>query len=105
MRLRTFARATRLDVAQVKEMLLERYHGRAVDLSGLEPTDAASFRKIALHEWAYFSGSHLCPRCVGEDRGAWQLAWKLPWSFACVRHRILLVDTCPRCGRRTGLSR
>jgi len=27
------------------------------------------------------------------------LAWRLPWTFACTRHHLLLVDTCPVCGR------
>ena len=44
----------------------------------------------------------MCPSCLQESDGTWKLAWKLPWSFACVRHRCLLVDTCPSCKRRTG---
>jgi hypothetical protein len=40
-----------------------------------------------------------CPQCLRENRGRWQLAWSVEWTFACVRHRRLLVDTCPRCLR------
>ena len=35
-----------------------------------------------------------------EDEGAWQVRWKLPWTYACLRHRRLMVDRCPACGTR-----
>ncbi|GAA5513105.1 hypothetical protein Dcar01_01831 [Deinococcus carri] len=104
-RLGAFARATRLEDAEVAALLLSRYDGGAIDLSGIDAADAASIHRVASREWAYFSGTHLCPECLLEDQGVWQLAWKLPWSFACPRHGCLLVDTCPSCRRRIGAAR
>ncbi len=86
-------------------MLLEHYHGVAVDLAELDPSDSASVKRVSVKEWCYFSGSHVCPKCVEENLGVWQLAWKLPWTFACEKHSVLLIDTCPGCLRRPGASR
>jgi DNA-binding transcriptional ArsR family regulator len=44
-------------------------------------------------------GSRYCPSCLAGLGGRWLLAWRLPWVFACTRHRLLLCDTCPGCGR------
>lgn len=104
-RLDAFSQATRLSRERCSQMLLSRYNGIAIDLTGAEAGDAEALRKIATSEWAYFSGSHVCPHCIKESGGAWQIAWKLPWSFACVKHRRFLVESCPACGRRTGSGR
>lgn len=39
----------------------------------------------------------VCPRCWREQR-ALLLPWSLVHLTACRRHRILLLDRCPRCG-------
>lgn len=52
--------------------------------------------------WRLFArrrGSRFCPQCLEEDGGAWQLHHHLTWSFACVRHRVVLIDACPVCAR------
>lgn len=49
--------------------------------------------------WARGTGTRYCPACLKEDTGAWQLAWRLTWSFVCPRHECLLLDYCDRCGR------
>lgn len=103
-RLEAFAHATRLTPERVTGMLLAGYQGGPLDLSGLDMAAPRSVRAVALREWGYFAGSHACPSCLADD-GAWRVRWKLPWSFACVRHRRLLIDTCPDCGRRSGIGR
>lgn len=100
-----FCRATRLSEDVIRSTLLSHYDGLAIDFSTFVPGDPRSLRAIAMTQWAYFWGSHFCPECLAEDDGAWRLAWKLPWSFACVRHEALLVDTCPSCGLRAGNGR
>ena len=85
-------------------MLVSQYNGTAIDLSALRSQAPPSFRSVALGQWVYFSKSHCCPRCLEESGGVWKLCWKLPWSFACVRHGGLLLDKCPSCGGRTGLE-
>lgn len=42
-------------------------------------------------------GSRYCPSCLAERDGRWVLAWRLPWTFACTTHHVLLGDTCPAC--------
>jgi hypothetical protein len=49
--------------------------------------------------WRAVSRSRFCPRCLALTRGRWQLAWRLGWFFACLDHRCLLVEACPRCGK------
>lgn len=101
----SFCRATRLSQEVIRSTLLSHYNGLAIDLSQFNPNDRRSLRAIAMTQWAYFWGSHFCPACLADDEGAWRLVWKLPWSFACVRHNSLLVDTCPSCGLRAGNGR
>lgn len=100
-----FSRVTGLSEAEVSALLLTAYDGTVCDFSGLDPKNPTSLPKIAFKEWAYFSNSHVCPDCLKESNGVWKLAWKLPWSFACVRHERLLVDTCPSCERPIGRGR
>jgi hypothetical protein len=49
--------------------------------------------------WRAVSRSRFCPRCLALTGGRWQLAWRLGWYFACLDHRCLLVEACPRCGK------
>ncbi|MGW0538590.1 TniQ family protein [Streptomyces sp. NPDC003032] len=46
------------------------------------------------------SGSRFCPDCLRDNEGRWPLAWRLGWSFACITHRRLLADFCPKCSSR-----
>ncbi|WP_405842598.1 TniQ family protein [Streptomyces sp. NBC_01518] len=48
--------------------------------------------------WALRRHSNFCPKCLAQD-GQWRLEWKLPWSFACLDHRVYLRTCCPRCKR------
>ncbi len=50
--------------------------------------------------WRVVPGSRYCPACLTDTGGRWQLAWRLPWVFACTTHHCLLADTCPACHRR-----
>ncbi len=104
-RLEKFSHATRLPVEDVRNMLLASYDGVCLDLFEVDGNRAMSLQSSASQQWAYFAGSHVCPDCLSESNGVWQLRWKLPWAFACVKHRRLLLDTCPGCTRRVGAGR
>lgn len=104
-RLERFSIATRLSRSTVSNMLLASYHGVAIDLNGVNANVPDTLRRAAVSEWAYFSGSHACPHCIREGLGAWQLAWKLPWSFACIKHKCYLIPYCPCCERRLASGR
>jgi hypothetical protein len=104
-RLQKFSMATQLPCHAVSGMLLSSYDGIAIDLTGVPPNAPDLLRRRAISEWAYFNGSHACPHCLQENGGAWQIAWKLPWSFACVKHQCYLVPRCPSCERRLASGR
>ncbi|AUG28062.1 TniQ family protein [Microbacterium hominis] len=38
-----------------------------------------------------------CPECLADSGGRWRMSWQFPFTFACVRHRRILADTCPVC--------
>lgn len=90
-----FEAATGLVPQRVSQMLLDHYKGVAFEFPS-----RGRLERWGIHLWAYSNGSHFCPRCLAEGSGAWLLAWKLPWSFACTAHRMLLLDRCPRCHGR-----
>lgn len=39
--------------------------------------------------------TRICPQCLSDTDGQWQVGWRLAFTFACVRHHSLMVDTCP----------
>lgn len=86
------AKVSGLAPGDMRAMTFHRY---------LEPTvtdDALGGWKNAL--WIRSSGSRFCPDCLRDNEGQWQLCWRLNWYFACLEHRRLLVQDCPRCHRR-----
>ena len=86
--------------------------GRIAAVSGVEP-DVIAAMTLARYSgclvgarqhvrrllWIRQASSRMCRRCLGDNDGRWQLAWRLNWSFVCVHHSCVLVDTCSRCGR------
>lgn len=90
--LEAISEASGVPASQLRSMVLHRYSGRALVLDGARLTQAAS------SPWTRRSGSRFCPECLRQSGGRWQLAWRLGWAFACVKHRCLLADTCPACG-------
>lgn len=103
--LQLFSTVSRLPPDTVRTLLLSAYDGIALDMAGATSAEPDSLRKAAVAQWAYFSGSHYCPECLKESRGAWQLSWKLPWSYCCPRHQCLLNELCPYCNQRAAGGR
>lgn len=85
--------ATGVDQAAITAMTLSHYAERALRIDPNTQTISRAF------PWGRGRGSRYCPHCLAETGGRWQLAWRLGWSFACLRHKCLLADTCPVCGR------
>jgi len=77
----------------VDAMTLTRYDGTALRI------DPATGSVTRQQLWGRARGSRFCPDCLAENDGRWLLSWRLGWSFACPRHRRLLADDCPECGR------
>jgi DNA-binding transcriptional LysR family regulator len=61
--------------------------------------DAAVADRYARLGWEVLHGCRYCPCCLSDHNGQWQLRWRLPWVFACTRHRLLMPDRCPGCGQ------
>lgn len=87
------ASATGVTTRDIHRLTLARYEGKGVIYR-------KSRQGVDIHFlWARGTGTRYCPACLAEDAGAWQLAWRLTWSFACTRHECLLLDYCDLCGR------
>ncbi|MFF2505940.1 TniQ family protein [Streptomyces sp. NPDC058067] len=87
------ARRTGLSTEALTAMTLEPYDSSVVRIHPV------SRRMLYPPAWRHYStASRYCPACLEEDRGRWQLPWRLSWTFACTRHQLLLLDFCPRCG-------
>lgn len=99
------AHSLRLPEERVREMLLDRYEGTAFTLPDLVSGGERALAVFAGREWVHLRRSCLCPRCLYEDDGAWQLSWRLPLVFACTKHRLLLADSCPSCALALGATR
>jgi hypothetical protein len=82
-----------LSEASLESMLLTRFDGLVGDIGSRLQMP----RLITSGMWLYVAGSNVCPECLAERNGAWDIHWKLPWVFACTRHNRLLHDICPSC--------
>ncbi len=86
------AAVTGIPAPTLQEMTLAHY-------DAVVRADPDRRRLTPHHAWGRRQGTWFCPRCLAESGGRWQLRWQLGWSFACTRHRCLLADRCPDCGR------
>ncbi|MFJ5224267.1 TniQ family protein [Streptomyces sp. NPDC088400] len=84
---------TGLDEARLQAMTLQHYDQRALKI------DHEHYAVQLTALWGRGSGSRFCPDCLAENGGRWMLFWRLGWAFACLKHRRMLADCCPSCGR------
>lgn len=56
-----------------------------------------SNRYMAYRPLPVLTGSRFCPQCLLEQQ-AWSPEWRHPWIVACIRHKTLLLTSCPGCG-------
>ncbi|PPJ26493.1 TniQ family protein [Nocardia nova] len=68
--------------------------------TGLPPArlDEATTTAVGAAARLRAGGTRYCPVCFIQQPGRWLLIWRLKWSVACLRHRVLLHDLCPGCG-------
>lgn len=84
---------TAVPASALSGMTLTRYHPALVTVGPATRLPGPS------RWWRQTAGSRYCPGCLAATGGRWQLSWRLPWSFACPLHQMLLADACPACGR------
>ncbi|MFW0786408.1 TniQ family protein [Gordonia sp. CPCC 206044] len=96
--LEAIAVASELPVGVVRAMTLDSlpsgWAARQAPLSSV----SSAYRRDRRYFWMAAGGSRFCPACLADTDGRWLLRWRLRWSFVCVKHRCLLVDTCASCG-------
>ena len=80
-------------------MFLYTYSGKAFRELPPKPEMRGSSRSIAQSDWVSTHSLCVCPKCIAEARGAWQLQWLLPWTFACSRHNVVLAQHCTECSQ------
>ncbi|MFF2364843.1 TniQ family protein [Streptomyces sp. NPDC058122] len=86
--------ATGVPARRLHAMTLRQYDGLALALMA----QRRLVQRFTL--WGRSIGSRSCPQCLAEQDGRWPLRWRLTWSMACTRHRVLLAHTCATCGAR-----
>ncbi|MEC4015482.1 TniQ family protein [Streptomyces sp. H27-D2] len=87
-------RRTGVGAEQLRVMTLEAFDGSLVRITG------QTRRLTAPANWRFYgTTSRYCPACLADNGGRWQVHWRLGWTFACTRHRVLLLERCPRCGK------
>jgi TniQ len=75
-----------IEIERIRSLTMARYRQHAEDVD-----------PWTCQFWPRRAGSRFCPRCLRESGGRWALAWRLNWSFACVKHWCMLADSCPVC--------
>lgn len=65
--------------------------------AGVEFDRAARGQRPRPSAWGWRAFSRLCPQCLSDSGGRWQIAWRLNWTFACLRHRRILAESCACC--------
>jgi len=76
-------------------MTLEPYDGLAMAIT---PGRRALASRFPIGRFGN-ARTRYCPQCLAYDQGRGPVTWRLPWSFACPLHRVLLLDFCPACRR------
>ncbi|WP_407565910.1 TniQ family protein [Streptomyces sp. 184] len=97
--------ATGVPVKMIEALLLSRFKTTA--LPNLPPAPYTSHSVLmpwSIGSWVLRRHSNFCPKCLAED-DRWRLDWRLPWTFACLEHRVYLHAVCPRCKQvQTGVN-
>lgn len=94
-RLDVFATATRMTRDEAHGLTLHTALGTV--LPAADATGGVAPLRMRAH-WALPSGrTRACPECLAAPDARWKRTWQLPWHFACLDHRRLLLDACPAC--------
>ncbi|WP_079099850.1 TniQ family protein [Streptomyces sp. WMMB 322] len=79
-------------------MTLARYAGSALPhMPPIPWTDGTVFKQWRTSAWFSDHRARWCTQCLRENDSRWLLQWLLPWSFACLKHRVFLAAECIRC--------
>jgi hypothetical protein len=88
-------RATGVSGQALAAMTLQPHDGLAIAITPGRRALAARFPAGRFGN----ARTRYCPQCLARDDGRGPVTWRLPWSFACPLHQVLLLDFCPACHR------
>ena len=91
------AEAAGITSERAERLLFACYRG-ALDAASCPRVGGLPLMRWTRRQGLLGVGSRVCPHCVGDD-GAFRLAWRFAWSFACPEHGVLLEARCPGCRR------
>lgn len=43
-------------------------------------------------------GMRFCPECLKDGTPYFRKSWRLAWNHSCPKHKLLLMNQCPKCG-------
>jgi hypothetical protein len=100
-----FAEFTRLEPAQVRDLLLCRYGAHYPPVRLVDSATPSPLKRLPRRGAVLTDSSRYCPDCLAGDGseiqqrhgGAWRQAWRLQVVFACPLHQRLLEHSCPSC--------
>ena len=87
--LQQIAAATGLGITSLPEL----FHRPGPTPAAGKPVVTRAMRSA----WAPAAGTRFCPACLADNGGRYTLAWRLPWTFFCLRHNQVLAEVCPQC--------
>jgi hypothetical protein len=101
-----FAAATRLDPDEVESLCLNSFASR-FPIPRESTTVKRNYIQKRRNWWLFTGPTRYCPTCLAGDGsaiqqahgGAWRRSWRLPITFACLRHRQMLRYRCTSCDR------
>lgn len=99
---RSLAYVTSQAEETIRSLLMTHFDGKVLDFSLKSNGHQDWLRRMALEQWFFSATHHICPLCLRDEPGVIRLEWRLPWVFACLKHKVLLVDMCPKCHKRPG---
>ncbi|MFF9564351.1 TniQ family protein [Leifsonia sp. NPDC014704] len=88
--------ATGIPAQRLREATMEHLDGSLLWLA-MDGQERKSSRIAKGALWSWQAGTRYCPDCLREQPGVFQLTWRSPWIFACLKHQRLLHDTCSAC--------
>jgi TniQ len=87
-------RATGVSRQALAAMTLQPHDGLAIAIT---PGSRAQAPRFPAGRFGN-ARTRYCPQCLAQNQGRGPVTWRLPWSFACPLHQVLL-DFCPACHR------
>lgn len=88
---------TGVSESHIQSLMLPRWAGRLSEFVNANGNSDWILPMGVFHRVRRRHGLLFCPVCLTEGAGDAFWPWRMAWSTACVRHRVLLQDRCPRC--------